>query len=242
MSTISKINPDIPSLAAEEGAVLLFDKPLGWSSFKVIHEVRKRLGVRKAGHAGTLDPKATGLLIVCSNRKTKTIDSFMGLDKEYTGVFRLGQRTPSMDTETEVCEELPFEHITSADIEKAVQQFTGEIEQVPPMYSACNYKGKKLYELARKGKTIERQARIVSIKEFEITNIALPFVHFRVACSKGTYIRVLADDFGKALGCGSYLVALRRTKIGGFSVAEAFTSDDLFQGVDYKKEEPVLVE
>lgn len=237
MSTISKTNPDLTALLDTEGGVILFDKPLGWSSFKVIHEIRKRLGVKKAGHAGTLDPKATGLLIVCSNKKTKVIDNFQGLDKEYTGIFRLGQRTPSMDTETQVIEERPYEHISELEILSATKQFTGTIEQVPPMYSACSFEGKKLYTLARKGKTIERKARTITISEFEITRIELPYIHFRVQCTKGTYIRVLAEDLGNFLGCGAYLAKLRRTKIGTFSVDDAFTADVLFAGADYKKEE-----
>lgn len=219
---ISKSNPDIKPFSSEEGGMILIDKPLQWTSFKVIHELRKHLGLRKAGHAGTLDPLATGLLIVCSNRKTKVIDSFQGLPKTYSGSFFLGKTTPSMDYETEPVDEKDTGGITEKMIYDAAASFVGEIEQIPPMYSAVNHKGKKLYELARAGKEIERMPRKIQIMRFSIDRIEMPHVHFTVECSKGTYIRVLASDFGAELGCGAFLASLRREAIGDYSVLDAF--------------------
>ena len=219
---ISKSNPDIRDLSSEDGGMILIDKPMLWSSFKVIHELRKHLGLRKAGHAGTLDPLATGLLIVCSNRKTKVIDSFQGLQKTYSGSFYLGKVTPSMDYETEPVDEKDTSHVTGEMIYETAASFVGEIEQIPPMYSAVNHKGKKLYELARAGKEIERKPRTIQIMRFSIDKIEMPHVHFTVECSKGTYIRVLASDFGAKLGCGAFLASLRREAIGDYSVQDAF--------------------
>ncbi len=209
------------------GEEILVDKPLNWSSFKVIHELRKALGVKKAGHAGTLDPRATGLLIVCIGKSTKKIISFQDLGKVYTGTIKLGESTPSMDGETEVSETRSIEGITSQDVMAQIPKFTGLITQIPPMYSAVNHNGTKLYKLARKGRTVERNERQVTITSFEITDIQFPFVSFRIACSKGTYIRVIAHDLGEALGCGGYLTSLRRESIGEYRAEDAFTPDEL---------------
>jgi tRNA pseudouridine55 synthase len=225
---ISRRNPDLSELISDEGGIILIDKPYYWSSFKVIHELRKRAGVRKAGHAGTLDPHATGLLIICSQRKTKIIDTFQGLPKTYSGTLRLGQATPSMDTETDVNEEKPISHINESFIAEALSGFKGEILQTPPMYSAVNHQGKKLYQLARKGEEIERKARKITIDEFNITRIELPEIDFRIVCSRGTYIRVLAADFGLALQSCAHLTALRRLAIGEFHVDDAFLPSEVF--------------
>ncbi len=224
---ISKSNPKFEDLFSTVGDAILIDKPLLWSSFKVIYFLRKNSVVKKAGHAGTLDPLATGLLIVCTAKKTKEIYTYQDQGKQYTGSFMLGKTTPSMDAESEVSEEKDFSHVTNEMIYDTVNQFSGEISQVPPMFSAVNYKGKKLYKLARKGKVVERAPKIVTIHNFEITEISLPFVKFKIDCSKGVYIRSIAHDFGQALGCGAYLTELRRTKIGDYSVDDAFTPDEL---------------
>ncbi|WP_421808601.1 tRNA pseudouridine(55) synthase TruB [Flagellimonas sp.] len=212
-----------------EGQILLIDKPLEWSSFQAVNAlkwaIRKKFGLKKIkiGHAGTLDPLATGLLIICTGKFTKKIPELQGQVKEYTGTFTLGATTPSYDMETEVNETFPTKHITDDAINEATKQFLGEIEQVPPIFSALKKDGKRLYELAREGKQVEIKSRKIEILEFEITRIARPEVDFRVVCSKGTYIRSLAHDFGKALGSGAYLSELRRTKIGDFNVNNATT-------------------
>lgn len=214
----NNITPDFTA-----GEVFLIDKPRRWSSFKVIHEVRKYCGTRKVGHAGTLDPMATGLLIICTGKKTKSITEFQDLGKTYTGVITLGKKTPSMDAETEVTEEKDYSHVTPEMIEEVRKTFMGETEQIPPMYSAVNYGGKKLYKFARAGREVKREPRKIVVTEFEITEISLPEIRFRIGCSKGTYIRVIADDFGSKLGCGAYLTELRRTKIGDYDVEDAFS-------------------
>ena len=211
----------------EQGETLLVDKPVGWTSFDVVKKIRNACQVKKVGHAGTLDPLATGLLVICTGKKTKLLTEYTGNDKEYTGAFYLGATTPSYDLETEVNATWDISHITAENIKEATKQFLGEISQVPPMYSAITVDGKRLYELARKGKEAVIEPRQVSIHEFEITEIALPLVHFRVLCSKGTYIRSLAFDFGKALGVGAYLQSLRRTKSGNLDVEHAYALDDL---------------
>ena len=211
----------------QEGHVFLIDKPLDWTSFDVVNKIR--WNIRKAynlkkikvGHAGTLDPKATGLLLVCTGKWTKRIDEFQAQEKSYTGTIKLGVTTPTYDLESEEDQTFPTEHITEEIIHEATKQFIGEIEQFPPMHSAVKVDGKRLYELAREGQEIERKARKITIHDFKITNINLPFVDFEVNCSKGTYIRSLAFDFGKAINSGGYLTALRRTKIGEFDVINA---------------------
>lgn len=211
----------------KNGQILLIDKPLEWTSFQVVNKLRWHIKQRfklkkiKVGHAGTLDPLATGLLIICTGKQTKEIHTYQGQIKEYTGTFSIGATTPSYDLETEVNETFSTNHITEALLKETTKQFLGEIRQKPPIFSAIKKDGKRLYELARKGETTEIKARAVTVSEFEITNINLPKVDFRVVCSKGTYIRSLAYDFGKALHSGAHLSALRRTKIGDFSVEKS---------------------
>ncbi len=211
----------------KSGKVLLIDKPLHWTSFQVVNkirwEIRQRFGIKKikVGHAGTLDPLATGLLILCTGKFTKKIETYQGQIKEYTGTITLGATTPSYDLETEIDKEYPTVHITEDLIQETTKQFLGEIDQKPPIFSALKKDGKKLYELARAGEQTEIKSRKITIAEFEITKIEMPHVEFRVVCSKGTYIRSLAYDFGLALNSGAHLSALRRTKIGDFSVEEA---------------------
>ncbi|MEM7486805.1 MAG: tRNA pseudouridine(55) synthase TruB [Bacteroidota bacterium] len=209
------------------GQILLIDKPLEWSSFQAVNAlkwaIRKKFGLKKIkiGHAGTLDPLATGLLIICTGKFTKRIPELQGQIKEYTGTFTLGATTPSFDMETEVNQTFQIKHISEKLIYKATEKFIGEIEQVPPVFSALKKDGKRLYEFAREGIEVEIKSRKITISEFEITEITLPKVHFRVVCSKGTYIRSLAHDFGKSLESGAYLSFLRRTKIGDFNVINA---------------------
>lgn len=218
------------------GKILLIDKPLTWSSFQAVNKIKYTLKRKynlpksfKIGHAGTLDPLATGLLIICTGKFTKKISELQGMIKEYTGTITLGATTPSYDLETEINEIFPTEHITEDLIRETTKQFIGEIDQKPPVFSAIKKDGKRLYEHARAGEEVEIQSRKVSIYEFEITRIALPEIDFRVVCSKGTYIRSLAYDFGKALNSGAYLSALRRTKIGDFSIEDAVKIEE-FEG------------
>ncbi len=212
-----------------KGKVLLLDKPLHWTSFDVVNKIRysilKKYNIKrfKVGHAGTLDPLATGLLIVCVGKATKTINEYQNRSKEYTGTFTLGATTPSYDLETEINATLPTEHITEEQIYETAKRFVGVQQQVPPIFSALKKNGKKMYELARKGEKVEMKSREIEIFEFEILSINMPEVKFRVKVSKGTYIRSLAHDFGKALGSGAYLSELRRTKIGNFSIENAVT-------------------
>jgi len=213
----------LPAIAElQQGGVLLIDKPYKWTSFYAISKVRKMIRA-KIGHAGTLDPLATGLLICCTGKFTKKISEYQQLPKEYTGIIHLGATTPTYDLESEPQDLKPFEHLTEEGIIAATKQFTGVIQQVPPIHSAIKKDGKRAYELARKGEEVVLNARTITISEFEITKVSLPEVHFRVACSTGTYIRSLANDFGVALGCGGYLQELRRTKIGHFDVADGLT-------------------
>jgi tRNA pseudouridine55 synthase len=224
--------------AYKNGQVLLIDKPLEWTSFQAVNKIRWHIKQRfqikkiKVGHAGTLDPLATGLLIICTGKQTKEIHIYQGQEKEYTGTFTIGATTPSYDLETEIDNTFPTEHITQKLIHETTQQFLGEIDQKPPIFSAIKKEGKRLYELARKGETTEINSRKVTIDEFEITNINLPNIDFRVVCSKGTYIRSLAFDFGKALGSGGHLSALRRTKIGEFSVKNAKSIEDFIKTLE----------
>lgn len=220
------------SLNAEdykEGQVILIDKPLEWTSFQVVNKmrwlIRQAFGIKKikVGHAGTLDPLASGLLIICTGKFTKKIDTYQAQEKEYTGTFTLGATTPSYDLETEVDQTFDISQLTSEEIKAAIPQFLGEIQQQPPVFSALKRDGKRLYEFARNGEEVDIPFRTVTISEFKITKIDLPKVDFRVVCSKGTYIRSLANDFGKALDNGAHLSALRRTKIGEFSVENALS-------------------
>lgn len=211
----------------QSGQVLLIDKPLHWTSFQVVNklrwEIRQAFKLKKikVGHAGTLDPLATGLLVICTGKMTKEIDSFQAQIKEYTGTIVLGSTTPSFDLETEINETFPTNHITETLIKETTNQFIGEIQQYPPVFSAIKKDGKRLYEFARAGEEVDIKPRTVNISEFEITNINGLNVNFRVVCSKGTYIRSLANDFGKALQSGGHLSALRRTKIGEFHVDDS---------------------
>lgn len=221
----------------KNGQVLLIDKPLTWTSFQVVNklrwEIKQRFNLKKikVGHAGTLDPLATGLLILCTGKQTKNIDTYQAQIKEYTGTFTIGATTPSYDLETAINETFPIEHITEDLLHKTTKQFTGEIQQKPPIFSAIKQDGKRLYELARKGETTEIPTRKITITEFEITAVNLPRVDFRVVCSKGTYIRSLAFDFGLALNSGAHLSALRRTKIGDFSVENATSIEEFIESL-----------
>ena len=211
----------------ETGEVLLLDKPLTWTSFDVVRKVKGALRIKKIGHAGTLDPLATGLLILCTGKKTKEIDQIQAQEKEYAGTFRLGETTPSFDLETAVDVVLPYAHLTDEELRAAIAPLTGLIQQIPPIFSAVKIDGKRAYELARTGQEAEIKPKTVDIREFELTRIALPEVDFRVRCSKGTYIRSLARDFGAALGCGAHLTRLVRTRIGEYRVEDAFSLADI---------------
>ncbi len=211
----------------QNGRIFLIDKPLDWTSFDVVNKIRwnirkaYNLNKIKVGHAGTLDPKATGLLIICTGKFTKRIDEIQAESKVYTGTIKLGVTTPTFDTESEENETFPIDHISEEIIHETTKKFIGEIEQLPPAHSAVKQDGKRLYELARAGKEVELKPRKIRIYDFKITKIEMPFVGFEVHCGKGTYIRSLADDFGKALNSGGYLTDLRRTKIGNFLVENA---------------------
>ena len=207
------------------GQVLLIDKPLGWTSFDVVRKLRHLVRIKKIGHAGTLDPLATGLLIVCTGKFTKRINEFMAQEKEYTGTITLGAVTPSYDLETEPTDHQDIGAITLSLIQQSVKQFTGSILQVPPAHSAIKVKGKRVYELARKGESVILEPRRITISSFEVLRFEEGLVHFKVGCSTGTYIRSLANDLGVALGCGAYLSALRRTRIGSFLVDQAQTPE-----------------
>jgi tRNA pseudouridine55 synthase len=229
----------------QKGEVLLVDKPLEWTSFQAVnklkHSIRKKYNLRKIkiGHAGTLDPLATGLLIICTGKKTKTISEYQGQEKEYTGTIYLGATTPSYDLETEINERFPIDHITEELIHSTAKSFEGEQDQFPPIFSAIKQKGEAIYKKARRGEDVEVKARKITFYEVEITKIHLPNIDFKVRCSKGTYIRSLAFDFGKKLNSGGHLTALRRTKIGDFSVENALSVEDLAQKIS---EEEYLAE
>lgn len=233
---------DIESTDFKAGAVLLVDKPLTWTSFDVVnkirHSLKKRLGVKKikVGHAGTLDPMATGLLIICTGKMTKRIDEFQGMPKEYTGTMRLGASTPSYDAETEPDNLFPTDHITKEDIDNVRTSLTGAIEQLPPMFSAIKVDGQPLYKRARKGQVIEVKARPVFIHQFDITKVEMPNIDFKINCSKGTYIRSIAHDFGKALQSGAYLTALCRTKIGIYENENAWNLEEFVEQLRVEKE------
>lgn len=210
----------------EEGQVLLIDKPLHWTSFDVVRKIRSLIKIKKVGHAGTLDPLATGLLIVCTGKFTKKINEYMGMEKEYTGTITLGAVTPTYDLESAPQNEQPVAHLTEEAIHKATEAFTGAIMQVPPIHSAIKKDGKPVYLSARKGIDVQLDARPVTIHHFSIEKIELPVVYFKVVCSTGTYIRSLANDYGAALGCGGYLNSLRRTRIGAFTADSAMGMEE----------------
>ena len=205
----------------EGGQVLLIDKPLDWTSFDIVRKIRSLIRIKKVGHAGTLDPLATGLLIVCTGKFTKKINEYMGMEKEYTGSFTLGAITPTYDLESEPVETRDISAITDDDIHEATLTFIGDIQQTPPIHSAIKKNGKPVYLLARKGIDVQLEARTITIKDFVIEKIDMPKVYFKVVCTTGTYIRSLANDYGKHLGCGAYLSSLRRTRIGNFCVDDA---------------------
>lgn len=211
-----------------EGKVLLIDKPLRWTSFDVVRKIRNLIRIKKVGHAGTLDPLASGLLIVCTGKFTKKINEYMAQEKEYTGTITLGATTPTYDLESEPQDFKPYDHISKEQLKQVAKSMTGEILQVPPIHSAIKKEGKRVYELARRGVDVKLEARPVTIFEFEIVNAELPVVEFKVVCSTGTYIRSLANDFGEALGCGAYLSSLCRTRIGNFQLKDA-TGIDQFE-------------
>jgi tRNA pseudouridine55 synthase len=218
-----------------EGKVLLIDKPLEWTSYDVIRKLRKIINIKKIGHAGTLDPLATGLLIVCTGKFTKKISEYMAQEKEYTGTITLGAVTPTYDRESQPGNVKSLEGITEELIKETTKIFTGEILQTPPIHSAIKQNGKPVYLLARKGVNVFLEPRKVTIKEFEITKIDLPIISLKVVCSTGTYIRSLANDFGLALGCGGYLSELRRTRIGNCKVEGAITMEEFARSFSPEK-------
>lgn len=234
---------ELQAINFEDGATLLINKPLHWTSFDVVRKIRNLIKplsvgkpIKKVGHAGTLDPLATGMLIICTGKFTKKINEYMGQEKEYTGTFTLGANTPTYDLESEPENFKPIEHLTETEIKKATLSFIGEIEQTPPIHSAIKKDGKRVYELARKGIDVKLEPRKITIKEFEVDASQLPLVNFRVVCSTGTYIRSLANDFGNALGCGAYLSSLCRTRIGDFYLQNAFTMQNFEFAVNELKE------
>lgn len=218
-----------------EGQVILINKPLDWTSFDVVNKIKfalkKKFGAIKIGHAGTLDPKATGLLILCTGKKTKAIESIQNADKVYTGTFYLGATTECYDTEKPVNKTFDISQINTPDLYKCAETFLGEQEQFPPAHSAVKIDGKRAYELARAGKEVAMKAKKITIKKFELTNIALPYIDFKVECTKGTYIRSLANDFGARLNNGAYLAALTRTKIGNYSIVDALSVEEFIEKI-----------
>jgi len=223
-----------------EGQLLLLDKPLEWTSFQLVNKIRwairKTYGIKKikVGHAGTLDPLATGLMLICTGKMTKKIDQFMGMDKSYSGTFRLGATTPSYDLETTVTNPKSIDHITNALLEETRRSFLGKIQQKPPLHSAIKKDGKRLYTIARAGETTEIPSRDITISSFELTKINLPEVTFSVSCSKGTYIRSLAHDFGQVLGCGAHLTSLCRTSIGNYNLSDSLTLNTFLHSLEEK--------
>ncbi|NQX81153.1 MAG: tRNA pseudouridine(55) synthase TruB [Flavobacteriaceae bacterium] len=219
----------------KEGKVLLIDKPLDWTSFQVVNklrwEIKNKFSIKKikVGHAGTLDPLATGLLVLCTGKYTKRIEEYQAKVKEYTGIIRLGGTTPSYDLETEIDKTFDISGVSSEDIKANTSSFIGDIQQYPPIFSALKKDGKRLYEYARKGEEVKIDPRSINISEFEITAINMPDIEFRVVCSKGTYIRSLANDFGAKLGVGAHLAKLRRTKIGELNVVEALSIEGFIE-------------
>lgn len=231
---------ELVSTIFTEGQVLLIDKPLEWTSHDVVAKVRNAIKIKKVGHAGTLDPLATGLLILCTGKFTKRINEYMAREKEYTGTFTLGAVTPTYDLESTPQDFKSVDFITPEYIETTLQQFRGNIMQVPPIHSAIKKDGKPVYLLARKGKDVELEPRPVLISVFEITKIEMPVLHFRVVCSTGTYIRSLAHDTGKALGCGAYLSSLCRTRIGEFTLEQARSLPETLAWIQQVKSEGIV--
>jgi len=234
---MSKDDKPLPNFDFLKGEMLLIDKPKEWTSFDVVNKlrstIRKKLGIKKikVGHAGTLDPMATGLLIICTGKSTKRLSEYQGMFKEYVGTFQLGATTPSYDAETAIDAQFPVDHITPELLEQARQQFLGDIEQKPPIFSAIKVDGQPLYKKARKGESVEIKSRPVTIYDFELTSNDLPNIDFEVKCSKGTYIRSLAYDFGKVVDSGAYLTDLRRTKIGEYDVEDAWSLEHLVEKI-----------
>lgn len=212
--------------AFEQGQVLLIDKPLRWTSFDVVQKLRNIIKIKKIGHAGTLDPLATGLLIICTGKFTKRINEYMAQEKEYTGTITVGATTPTYDLESEPENSKPYSSITDEIILSTTKNFIGEISQIPPAHSAIKKGGKRMYELARQGKEVKIEPRVVTIKVFEIEKIEMPKLYFKVVCTTGTYIRSLAYDFGEALGCGAHLSSLCRTRIGDYSLNDALSIEE----------------
>lgn len=235
---------DLKTVDFAEGAVLLIDKPLEWTSFDAVRKVRNLVRIKKVGHAGTLDPLASGLLIICTGKFTKQINAYMAKEKEYTGTFTIGATTPTYDLESEPQDLKPWEQLTIFDIEEATKKFVGDILQIPPVHSAIKIDGKRVYELARKGIEVKLEPRPVTISSFEVDASKLPEISFKVVCSTGTYIRSLAHDFGQALGCGAYLSSLRRTRIGEFLVKDGFTMEAFIELMQERKNnsQPTLPE
>jgi tRNA pseudouridine55 synthase len=207
--------------------IWLINKPYNWTSFDVVNKLRSVLKIKKIGHAGTLDPLATGLLIICTGKLTKQIESFMGFEKEYTGIFVLGQTSPSHDLETELSEKSDVSHVTEEMIQEAAKQLTGKIHQLPPLHSAIKIGGKRAYSYARKGKEINLSPRLVEVSEFTITKVSLPQIEFKIVCSKGTYIRSLVRDIGQIIGVGAYLSQLCRTRIGSYRLEDSIQIEEV---------------
>lgn len=219
------------------GEVFLINKPYRWTSFDVVRKIRNALGIKKVGHAGTLDPLATGLLIVCAGKKTKIIDTYQAQEKEYTGTFVLGKTTESFDLEREIIAVADPSHLSIGDIQNAAAQLTGDIQQIPPAHSAIKKDGKRVYESARKGIEVILEARPVTVAVFEITGFTNPEIEFRIVCSKGTYIRSLARDLGEILQVGAYMTALTRTRIGDFRLEDATDVEELAEKIKAEKNE-----
>jgi tRNA pseudouridine 55 synthase len=216
----------------EEGKVILLNKPLHWTSFDAVRKIRNLIRIKKVGHAGTLDPLATGLLIICTGKFTKKINEYQAQEKEYTGSFTLGAVTPTYDLESEPQNFKNYEFVTKELLNETTKKFLGEIDQTPPIHSAVKQQGKPVYLAARKGHDVKLEPRKITIKEFEIINVELPVVYFKVVCTTGTYIRSLANDFGEALGCGAYLSSLCRTRIGEFNVEDAMTIEEFIEEIN----------
>lgn len=212
---------------AGAGEFLLVDKPKTWTSFDVVHKIRRSYRVRRVGHAGTLDPLATGLLIICTGKKTKELQDFQGLEKEYEALMELGAQTPSYDAESEVSERRSIEGVTPEMVRDVMADFVGSQSQIPPLWSAVKVRGRRLYDYARRGEAVERRPREITIASIVPTRIDLPLVGFTVVCSKGTYVRTLVHDIGERLGCGAYLRELRRTRIGAYHVRDARTVEEI---------------